>query len=98
MAFEAFDGEYEGEESQYLEESIIDSDAVGLDLSNERLLGIDMRAADLSHANLSNSFIAGANLKGANLANAAPRLLALIFRALTSRAQISAIASGSALI
>jgi len=70
MEFEALDGEYDGEESQYLEGGITDSDVVGLDLSNERLLGIDMRGADLSHANLSNSFIAGANLEGANLANA----------------------------
>ena len=70
MAFEALDGEYDGEESQYLEESVIDSDAVGLDLSNERLLGIDMQGADLSHANLTNSFISVANFKGANLANA----------------------------
>ena len=71
MKFDTLDGEYGGEGShQYLESKPADSAAVGLDLSRERLLGIDMRGADLSHANLSNSLIAGSNLEGANLASA----------------------------
>lgn len=41
-----------------------------LDLSNQRLTGLEMRGADLSHVDLSNTVIAGSNLAGVNLSHA----------------------------
>ena len=70
MTFESFENEEYGIESQYPTDELVDDDVLGLDMSNERLIGIDMRGADLSHADLSHSFIAGVNFAGANLAKA----------------------------
>jgi len=57
-------------ENQPGEISTSDTGEFGLDLSNEKLTGLEMRGADLSHANLSGSLIASSNLAGANLSNA----------------------------
>ena len=70
MAFEAFDDQLDGGENPYLDGGLANPDAVSLDLSNERLLGIDMQGADLSDANLSRSLIAASNFEGTNLSNA----------------------------
>ena len=43
---------------------------IELDLSNQRLTGLEMRGVDLSHVDLSNTVIAGSNLAGVNLSHA----------------------------
>jgi uncharacterized protein YjbI with pentapeptide repeats len=70
MPFEAFENENNHDAEQPKAGEVPGSETNGLDLSNERLLGIDMRGADLSRANLSQALIAGANFESANLANA----------------------------
>lgn len=70
MPSEAYENEKEMDEKQTGEPVPADTDDIGLDLSSERLTGLEMQGADLSHANLSSAMIAGSNLAGANLANA----------------------------
>ncbi|MFN2187538.1 MAG: pentapeptide repeat-containing protein [Candidatus Promineifilaceae bacterium] len=70
MTFKAFDDSSGNDQGYYPKRAASDADFKRLDLSSERLLGIDMVGADLSHAILSSSLIAGANFEGANLSGA----------------------------
>lgn len=48
----------------------VETEPIGLDLSKERLTGLEMRGTDLSHADVTKAVIAGSNLAEANLKHA----------------------------